>query len=67
MSLRLIVRCVGILGFAVSACAASGCSTFSQAAAEKYIKAGESQWAESVASGDASVLKKILAEDFLWV
>ena len=47
--------------------ASSGCSTTSQTAAEKYIKDSEAQWAESVATNDASVLKRMLADDFLWV
>lgn len=46
---------------------ASGCCTVSQAAAQNYITASESQRAESVATGDASVLKRILADDFDWV
>ena len=37
------------------------------AAAEKYIKDSESAWAESVATNDASVVKRILADDFVWV
>jgi len=47
--------------------ASSGCSSLSQDASEKYIRDGESQWAESVATNDASVLKRILADDFVWV
>ena len=38
-----------------------------QAAAEKYIRESERQWAESVASGDSSVVARILADDFLGV
>jgi ketosteroid isomerase-like protein len=37
------------------------------AEAERYIKESERQWAESVASGDSSVVKRILAEDFVGV
>jgi len=37
------------------------------AEAERYIKESESQWAESVANGDASVVERILADDFLGV
>src|SRR5262245_65152528 len=40
---------------------------FSTAEAERYIKESESQWAESVANGDASVVERILADDFLGV
>jgi hypothetical protein len=35
--------------------------------AEEYIKESEKQWAESVASGDTSVIKRILADDFIGV
>jgi ketosteroid isomerase-like protein len=35
--------------------------------AERYIKESESQWAESVANGDASLVERILADDFLGV
>jgi hypothetical protein len=36
----------------------------STAEAERYIKESESQWAESVANGDASLVERILADDF---
>jgi len=38
-----------------------------QADAERYIKLSESQWAESVASGDSGVVERILADDFVGV
>lgn len=41
--------------------------TYSQAEAERYIKSSESAWAESVATKDASVVKRILADDCVWV
>jgi ketosteroid isomerase-like protein len=41
--------------------------SYSRAEAEKYIKDSSSAWAESVASNDASVVKRILADDFVWV
>jgi ketosteroid isomerase-like protein len=34
---------------------------------EQYIKESERQWAESVVSGDASALERILADDYLGV
>jgi len=37
------------------------------AEAENYIKESERQWAESVANGDATVVERILADDFLGV
>ena len=38
-----------------------------QAAVEKYIVTSEEAWAKSVATSDASVVKRILADDFIWV
>src|SRR6185503_19849081 len=35
--------------------------------AEEYIRVSEKQWAESVASGDSTVIKRILADDFIGV
>ena len=49
---------------AISAARAQQSST---ADVERYIKESESQWAESVANGDASVVERILADDFLGV
>jgi ketosteroid isomerase-like protein len=43
----------------------AGC--YSQRAARQYIEDAEKQWAESVPTNDASVLKRILADDFVWV
>jgi hypothetical protein len=43
----------------------AGC--YSQSAARQYIEDAERQWAESVPTNDASVLKRILADDFVWV
>jgi len=50
------------------ACALCQCSGgYDQKEAERYIHEGESQWAESVASGDSSVVERILADDFVGV
>jgi ketosteroid isomerase-like protein len=38
-----------------------------QSDAERYIIESERQWAESVATGDASVVERILADDFVGV
>jgi hypothetical protein len=40
---------------------------YSHADAERYIRASEAAWAESVSTNNASVLKRILATDFVWV
>ena len=42
-------------------------STTSNADAERYIRDSESQWAEAVANGDVSVVKRVLADDFIGV
>ena len=34
---------------------------------ERYIVASEDAWAKSVATNDASIVKRILADDFIWV
>lgn len=36
-------------------------------AAERYIRTSEEDWAKSVATGDVSVVKRILADDLVWV
>src|ERR1700730_14141443 len=63
---RSSVFCSVILGvFAVST--GQTIVTESQTDAEAYIKAGEAAWAESVATNDASVVKRISADDCVWV
>lgn len=45
-----------------------GCSAVpNRADVEKYIVDSERAWAESVASGDTTILEKILADDFVGV
>jgi hypothetical protein len=46
---------------------AAGAGDDSQAAAEKYIVDSEAAWAESSVAGDTSVVKRILADDVVWV
>ena len=41
--------------------------SYDEKEAERYIVESERQWAESVATGDTSVLKRILADDFVGV
>jgi ketosteroid isomerase-like protein len=43
-----------------------GCHS-SQRDAEQYIKDSERQWAESVSGNDASILERILADDFICI
>jgi ketosteroid isomerase-like protein len=60
--LRLLA-CVPCLAFV--GCISS--SVQNTADAEQYIIESERQWAESVASGDSSVVARILADDFVGV
>ena len=55
-----------LIGFYCTS-AVSANAGYSQADAERYIKASESAWAESVSTNNPSVLKRILASDFVWV
>lgn len=55
-----------LIGFYCSS-AVSANAGYSQADAQRYIKASESAWAESVSTNNSSVLKRILANDFVWV
>jgi hypothetical protein len=48
-------------------CLLCQCARNDQKAAERYIVESERQWAESVATGDPSVVERILADDFLGV
>jgi hypothetical protein len=42
-------------------------ATYSEADAGAFIRKSEAEWATSVATNDASVLRRILADDFVWV
>jgi ketosteroid isomerase-like protein len=58
----VFVACILVCVFYAARAQESG-----TADAEQYIKKSESQWAEAVASGDAAVVERILAEDFVGV
>jgi ketosteroid isomerase-like protein len=60
---------VAILAVSVLLCAiyASRAQESCTAEAEKYIKESERQWAESGANGDATVVERILADDYVGV
>jgi ketosteroid isomerase-like protein len=64
MNRRVIVWIAGILICFLYAARARESST---AEAERYIKESERLWAESVANGDASVVERILADDYVGV
>ena len=51
-------------GLAILAAASEG---YSQRDAERYIQESEAAWASSVATNDASVVRRILADDLVWV
>jgi ketosteroid isomerase-like protein len=48
-------------------CLLCHCTRDDQQGSERYILESERQWAESVATGDASTVQRILADDFLGV
>jgi ketosteroid isomerase-like protein len=57
-----------LAGAALSCLVLCQCAKYSdQKEDELYIRDSERQWAESVASGDASVVERILANDFIGV
>lgn len=56
-----------LLVFTAVAGAATARPASPNASAEAYIRESERQWAESVASGDSSVVHRILADDFIGV
>jgi ketosteroid isomerase-like protein len=48
-------------------CLLCQCARNDQKEAQRYIVESERQWAESVATGDPSVVERILADDFVGV
>lgn len=61
------IICALALAAAGLSVAAARTGPASPSAAERYIRDSERQWAESVASGDSSVVARILADDFVGV
>ncbi len=62
---KLVLRCGLIVVGVLCLCQCS--ATKDQKEAERYILESERQWAESVATGDASAIELILADDFVGV
>jgi ketosteroid isomerase-like protein len=58
-----IVLVAGLLCASISGCK----SNYDHEEAEQYIRDSEKEWAESVANGDATVIQRILADDFVGV
>ena len=57
-----------VLAVAFLCCGFCSCrQSYDQREAEIYITDSERQWAESVASGDKTVIERILADDFVGV
>jgi ketosteroid isomerase-like protein len=63
--LRLTVTLLLLLAYGCEN--SSSQNAYSRTEAKRYIKESEAAWAESVSTNDASVVKRILAEDFVWV
>ena len=55
------------LGTAFAVLSAPSDQDYSQHDAERYIQESEAAWASSVATNDASVVRRILADDLVWV
>ena len=63
-----MLKFVVLAGAVVACLSLNSCKQgYDQQEAERYIRESESQWAESVASGDRRVVQRILAEDFVGV
>jgi ketosteroid isomerase-like protein len=65
MKMSSIVGSLVLVVIAVGTARAS--DAYSRTEAERYIKDSEAAWAESVTSNDSSVVKRILADDCVWV
>jgi ketosteroid isomerase-like protein len=64
LAFRISERCL----LAALCCMFCHCARqYDQKEAERYIVESERQWAESVASGDTTVIERILADDFIGV
>jgi ketosteroid isomerase-like protein len=61
---RMFPRAVAIFGML---CLCDCSAQKDQKETERYILDSERQWAESVATGDTSVIERILADDFIGV
>lgn len=66
-SVNPIVSITVLVACSVPTGAYAGGPTYSRSDAERYIKGSEAAWAASVATNDASVVKRILADDVVWV
>lgn len=67
-------KLVKLFGVIIFICAFTGCkntqpttTAIDYKQAEKYIIESEKQWAESVVTGDTTVIEKIIADDFIGI
>ncbi|GEM_PF-377340 len=68
MTSKYVMLMAAALVFVVSTGAvAAPRECLSGKAAERYITASEAAWAESVSTNDPSVVKRVLADDVVWV
>jgi ketosteroid isomerase-like protein len=65
MKISSIVGSFALLVMALGTARAG--DAYSRTEAERYIKDSEAAWAESVTGNDSSVVKRILADDCVWV
>jgi hypothetical protein len=63
---KSLVRCSCVL-ILLEVGAVQASDADSRSEAERYITANESAWAESVPTNNSAVLKRILADDCVWV
>lgn len=66
-SVNARIRFVLLVACSVPVGAYAADASYSRSDAERYIKQSEAAWAESVGTHDASVVKRILADDVIWV
>jgi ketosteroid isomerase-like protein len=65
---KLLLAAVGLMAASLTLTHAQNPAPSSgQKEAEDYIRTSESEWAESVANGDGTVIERILADDFVGV
>ncbi len=65
--IRTATRSVALCCSLLAATVAVADDGYSKVDAERYIMESEAAWASSVAGKDASVVKRILADDVVWV
>lgn len=66
-TIKYLVCMATALALASSVTSAAADDGSDRKAAEQYIRASEAAWAESVPTDDSSVVKRILADDVVWV